>query len=481
MNEILDPKTKELIFVGRDRGGWGFGDLESILNEYGADLKLLKETPITDLQVINERLDTIGDLVTDSQLCTTLLDASETLATMYGNVDHLYKNLSQFQQLKKVDYLSWEKERATSSLVSSVLGLSDSSEFSQIETSDREFVSSTLPKLISSYNGIIESEEIKLYGEFCSNLQKMAEKIKKRQEDKNKEITPEELETLVDFKSLQDWREKLQPLERIKDGTRSWSREVYIHTKLAEEAIKGKYTRPEVVEREENCLLITQGKWETPHFRGGYIPNDTILDSNTRVEVLEGPNNSGKTVDMKKSLYIASKALAGCWVPADYAKVSIRDKIILREKGIGDSMSAFMGDCLSTLDTSAPEGEYWLVGMDETFTSTEKRGGEALTYGLTRFNADNERTALIISSHYPDLSRAFTNDFSVSFNHFTFKKERDPRAENGLKVTFPHHKQTGPLRDYQYAIAVAQTKGFDEDVLKYAGERMKQRETATNN
>lgn len=239
---------------------------------------------------------------------------------------------------------------------------------------------------------------------------------------------------------------------------------------LAKIARENKYVRPEVVPREERCFVIKNGRWEKYH-GSNLIGNDTSLDSTVSVEVLEGPNSSGKTFDLKKAIYIASMALSGMWIPADSARISVFDRIIFREKGTGDSMAAFSQDCNSVNECTPPEGSYWLIAMDETFTSTERKGGEALTYGLIRSIIDQGNSKLIISSHYPNLHSALEAEQGVQFNHFSFKRELSPNIRR--LVTFPHIKETGPLRDYRYAITVALNFGFDERVLKYAQQRLR--------
>ena len=123
-----------------------------------------------------------------------------------------------------------------------------------------------------------------------------------------------------------------------------------------------------------------------------------------------------------------------------------------------------MQDCDHVLSCYPKEGEYWMVAMDETFTSTEKDGGAALTYGLVRSILDQGNSVLILSSHYPVLNSKLTID-GVNFNHFPFE-------ETSEGVTFPHAKQTGSLNDYSYAIKVAKHHKFDEKIIGFAEQRL---------
>ena len=185
---------------------------------------------------------------------------------------------------------------------------------------------------------------------------------------------------------------------------------------------------------------------------------------------------------MKKAFSLAIMALSGSWVPAGYARVSIRDKIILREKGQGDVISAMQQDCRNVKETTPSDGGYWLIGLDETFTSTERKGGEALVYGtiqvygalqLVQSVLGQGQSLLIMSSHYLGLSNYFTEDQRVTFNHFPFRKEIG--VDGATNLVFPYKKQKGPLQDHAYAIAVASSKGFDQTILEYAKQRIEER------
>ena len=122
-----------------------------------------------------------------------------------------------------------------------------------------------------------------------------------------------------------------------------------------------------------------------------------------------------------------------------------------------------MQDVARVNEIIPPPGQYWLSAIDEPFTSTEADGGMYLTAGVALTVAEQGNSLLILSSHYPSLKELLDADSAVKFNHFPF-------AVEGKKVTFPHKKHDGGLKDYAYAIAVARSRGFDELTLQYASE-----------
>lgn len=70
------------------------------------------------------------------------------------------------------------------------------------------------------------------------------------------------------------------------------------------------------------------------------MPNDTYLDlTSNRMAVITGPNMSGKSTYMRQVALITLMAQIGCFVPADYAKISVVDQIFTRI-GASDDLTA---------------------------------------------------------------------------------------------------------------------------------------------
>ena len=463
MSSCLDDRTRKLIFSSRA----GDFSLRDMLEAYSKSLDEFIQTPLLDLAEINERLDTIGVLVANAELRDNLTKAVDALCRdyktslfkvledMYGEHARLFGT---FQQTRDLRNFIVSVAESTQKLPPKLDAAADSTR--------------TIDNLVNGYNGIMSETGDTSVRAFFDYVNSLAAQIKAIEEKKpknqgwaKKQITYEELNTLIDRKKFERFRHVLGTIG-------GWHKSVYIYTELAKMAVEGKYTRPDMIPREENCLVIKNGTWGA-FSREGIIPNDTDLSSGVAGEVLEGVNNGGKTFDMKKALYLAALAQAGCWVPAEYVRTSIRDKIILREKGTGSSISALQQDCNNVSEANPRQGEYWLIGMDETFTSTERKGGEALNYGLIKYVTESGRSLIIVSSHYINLSRAFSGDRYVVFNHFPFTTIDDKRGQP--KVEFPHKKNSGPMQDYRYGIAVATNMNFDPLVLQYANERLKQR------
>lgn len=258
------------------------------------------------------------------------------------------------------------------------------------------------------------------------------------------------------------------------------------------------FVRPEIAPREENCLIIRQGayggriyipiqdfigknkgnspaqdednrKYSLARLRQ-LVPNDLYLDNRVRVEVKEGPNAAGKTFGIKSEMYIAIRALSGNFVPAEYARVSIRDRIILRAKGQGIGISALEQDVNNTNSVVPPAGQYWLIGLDETWLSTEEEGGVSLLAGTIDTIAEQGSSLLLISNHFPQLYQKLKSNPAVKFCHYPFT------VNDMGGIEFLRTKQLSPLQSFDYGIKVAETIfGRTHPVISYARQRLKER------
>lgn len=99
---------------------------------------------------------------------------------------------------------------------------------------------------------------------------------------------------------------------------------------LATVAAELNLTRPTLVQ--ENVLEIQGGRHPLLDLLvASYVPNDTWIKSgSSRVHVILGPNQSGKTCYVKAAALIVFLAHVGAFVPAERARVGICDRIFAR-------------------------------------------------------------------------------------------------------------------------------------------------------
>ena len=119
---------------------------------------------------------------------------------------------------------------------------------------------------------------------------------------------------------------------------------------LAHVAIKNGYVQPEITD--DSSLEILAGRHpivEKLIPAGEFVKNKVILDDRKNFIILTGPNMSGKSTYMKQTALIIIMAHMGSYVPADYAKIGLVDRIFTR---IGASDDLMTGQSTFMLEMS---------------------------------------------------------------------------------------------------------------------------------
>jgi hypothetical protein len=224
------------------------------------------------------------------------------------------------------------------------------------------------------------------------------------------------------------------------------------------------WVKPVVVPESEGIIDIRKGWYPLTYLQhtSRFVRNDTYLSADQRIEILDGINVGGKTIDMKKTFLIVCLALTGMYVPAEYAKISMFNRVRFRLKNTGFGGEGAFAEELDEI-TPALEaiGKPILMGIDETFTSTNPLEGEAMTYGLIKYISQNPTARGMFTSHYPTLHDMAGSVSGVKFAHFPFKEYEG-------KLIFPHEKAAGPNLLGDYAIPIAKSQGISPEILSKA-------------
>ncbi|MGL5520988.1 MAG: DNA mismatch repair protein MutS, partial [Cetobacterium sp.] len=121
-------------------------------------------------------------------------------------------------------------------------------------------------------------------------------------------------------------------------------------TNFAHIATKNSYIKPEITT--EGDIEIIGGRHpivEQLVGRENFVKNSIVLNNDKNLIILTGPNMSGKSTYMKQVALILIMAHMGCYVPAEYAKIGIVDKIFTR---IGASDDLVTGQSTFMLEMS---------------------------------------------------------------------------------------------------------------------------------
>jgi DNA mismatch repair ATPase MutS len=101
-------------------------------------------------------------------------------------------------------------------------------------------------------------------------------------------------------------------------------------------AVDLNYVRPQVVPAVENCIQIVNGRHPLQEIvlENEYIPNSTCIDVTNRVNIITGPNFSGKSCYARQVGLLTYMAHIGSFLPCDEARISIIDTLLVRFSAI---------------------------------------------------------------------------------------------------------------------------------------------------
>ena len=202
---------------------------------------------------------------------------------------------------------------------------------------------------------------------------------------------------------------------------------------------------------------------------GTYVPNDIYLKGKssdiTQLMILTGPNMAGKSTFMRQNALIAIMAQVGSFVPADYAKIGIIDKIFTRV-GASDDLtlgkSTFMVEMSETSYILNNATEKSLVLIDEIGRGTSTYDGVAIAWSVAEFLASNIQARCIFSTHYHELN-LMSEKFPQIKNYRITINEEDGRIEFLRKIV-----PGGASKSY--GIHVAQMAGLPKSVISRSKE-----------
>ena len=97
-------------------------------------------------------------------------------------------------------------------------------------------------------------------------------------------------------------------------------------------AVDLNYVRPIVLPTAENCIQIKNGRHPLQEIivEADFIPNDIFIDESNRVNIVTGPNFSGKSCYARQVGILCFMAQIGSFIPCEAARISVVDQILAR-------------------------------------------------------------------------------------------------------------------------------------------------------
>jgi len=246
-------------------------------------------------------------------------------------------------------------------------------------------------------------------------------------------------------------------------------------TSLATIAIENNYTKPIV--DESGDFLVKNGRHpvlEKILPLGQYVSNDLELaydqgsnSEKTQFMILTGPNMAGKSTFMRQNALIAILAQIGAFVPCDYAKIGLVDKIFTRVGASDDltlGQSTFMVEMIETAYILNSASEKSLILLDEIGRGTSTYDGVAIAWSVAEFIATKVGARCIFATHYHELN-VMTNTYPQIKNYRITISEENGEIEFLRKIV-----QGGASKSY--GIQVAKMAGLPNSVISRSQDLM---------
>ena len=206
-----------------------------------------------------------------------------------------------------------------------------------------------------------------------------------------------------------------------------------------------------------------------------FVPNDIVMDYNTNILLITGPNMAGKSTFMRQLAITVIMAQIGCFVPARTANLPIFDAIYTRIGASDDLVSGestFMVEMVEANNAISNATENSLVLFDELGRGTATFDGMALAQSIIEYIHNNIKCKTLFSTHYHELTDLDKNLSNLKNIHVS-------AYENNDTITFLHKVKEGSV-DKSYGIHVAKLANLPDSLINRANEILKVYENKEN-
>ncbi|KAK9469138.1 muts domain V-domain-containing protein [Lipomyces arxii] len=272
-----------------------------------------------------------------------------------------------------------------------------------------------------------------------------------------------------------------------------WTAELDCILALADAARIYRYHRP--IMTQSNVIEIKNGRHPLYELAvQSFVENDTYISSiinhydttkddtkadrsseefqRPSVVLLTGANFSGKSVYLKQVALIVFMAHIGSFVPAEFARIGITDKILTRvvtRETVSKEQSTFMVDLQQVSAALQLCTNRSLCIIDEFGKGTESSDGAGLFGALVEYlmSPESGKPKVLASTHFHEL---FENDVlqivpGLALMHMQVLVDEDKQVED--KITYLYHLMPGRSSS-SYGIICAALNGVPADVVARA-------------
>lgn len=236
---------------------------------------------------------------------------------------------------------------------------------------------------------------------------------------------------------------------------------------LGQVAEAQKYCKPKVTESGE-IIEIIGGRHPVVEniLSETFIPNDVVLDKKENLlNIITGPNMSGKSTYMKQVALITLMAQIGSFVPAQSAKINIVDRIFTRVGASDDlatGQSTFMIEMNEVANIVNNATDKSLLILDEIGRGTSTFDGLSIAWAVLEHIANKIKARTLFATHYHELTSIEGKVDGVS--NYCVKVKDD-----GTEIVFLRNIIKGSAGE-SYGIHVAKLAGIPFSIIRRANE-----------
>ncbi len=233
-------------------------------------------------------------------------------------------------------------------------------------------------------------------------------------------------------------------------------------TDFAHIAVKNSYVQPEINDGED--IEIIAGRHPVVEKlipAGEFVKNNIVFDDKREIIILTGPNMSGKSTYMKQTALIIIMAHVGSYVPANYAKIGLVDKIFTRVGASDDLLtgqSTFMLEMSEVANIVNSATKKSFIILDEIGRGTSTFDGISIATAITEYIHDKIGAKTIFATHYHELTQL--EDKLEKAENFRIEVK-----ENDKDIIFLREIVKGGA-DKSYGIEVARLAGLPKEILE---------------